>query len=49
MRRILDEIQDGRFADEWVAESEAGRPNFKRLQQEAASTRSSRSAASCGR
>ena len=31
---ILDEIQDGRFADEWIAESEAGRPNYKRLQQE---------------
>ena len=29
MRRILDEIQDGRFAEEWVAESEAGRPNYK--------------------
>jgi ketol-acid reductoisomerase len=33
MRRILDEIQDGRFADEWIKESEAGRPNYKRLQQ----------------
>ena len=28
MRRILDEIQDGQFADEWIAESEAGRANF---------------------
>jgi ketol-acid reductoisomerase len=34
MRRILDEIQDGRFADEWIKESEAGRPNYHRLQQE---------------
>ena len=34
MRRILDEIQDGQFADEWIKESEAGRPNYKRLQQE---------------
>jgi len=34
MRRILDEIQDGRFAAEWIAESESGRPNYKRLQQE---------------
>ena len=34
MRRILDEIQDGRFAEEWVAESENGRPNYHRLQQE---------------
>ena len=34
MRRILDEIQSGKFADEWIAESEAGRPNYKRLQEE---------------
>jgi ketol-acid reductoisomerase len=33
MRAILDEIQTGKFADEWIAESESGRPNFKRLQQ----------------
>jgi ketol-acid reductoisomerase len=34
MRAILAEIQDGRFAREWVAEDEAGRPNFTRLQKE---------------
>ncbi len=34
MRKILDEIQSGQFAEEWVAESEAGRDNYKRLQQE---------------
>ncbi|WP_236794305.1 ketol-acid reductoisomerase [Amycolatopsis sp. GM8] len=33
MRRILAEIQDGRFAREWVGEDEAGRPNFTKLQQ----------------
>ena len=33
MRRILDEIVSGKFADEWIAESEAGRPNYKRLQE----------------
>jgi ketol-acid reductoisomerase len=33
MRRILDEIQDGRFAREWLAENRAGRPNFERLRQ----------------
>ncbi len=32
MRAILDEIQTGKFADEWIAESESGRPNYKRLQ-----------------
>jgi ketol-acid reductoisomerase len=36
MRKILGEIQDGSFAREWVAEDEAGRPNFSRLQKEGA-------------
>jgi ketol-acid reductoisomerase len=31
MRRILDEIQDGRFAEEWIAENRNGRPNFNQL------------------
>jgi ketol-acid reductoisomerase len=34
MKRILDEIQSGQFADEWVAESESGRANYHRMQQE---------------
>ncbi len=32
MQKILGEIQDGTFATEWVAESEAGRPNFLKLE-----------------
>ncbi len=36
MRRVLDEIQDGRFADEWIGENEAGRPNYTRLLEEGA-------------
>ena len=32
MKVMLDEIQTGKFADEWVAESRAGRPNFLRLE-----------------
>jgi len=32
MRQILSEIQSGQFADEWVAESRAGRPNFHALE-----------------
>jgi len=31
MRRILDEIQDGRFAEEWVAENRNGLPTYTRL------------------
>ena len=34
MKEILGEIQSGQFADEWVAESESGRENYHRLQQE---------------
>jgi ketol-acid reductoisomerase len=33
MRTILEEIRDGRFAAEWVAENEAGRPRFKELRE----------------
>ena len=32
MKKILGEIQSGEFAQEWIAENEAGRPNFKKLQ-----------------
>ena len=31
MKKILKEIQSGKFAKEWVAESEAGRANFNAL------------------
>jgi ketol-acid reductoisomerase len=32
MRQILDEIRTGKFADEWVAESESGRQRFHALE-----------------
>ena len=31
MKKILDEIQTGQFAKEWVLECQAGRPSFKAL------------------
>ena len=31
MKRILEEIQSGRFAEEWIAENQAGRPRFNEL------------------
>jgi ketol-acid reductoisomerase len=34
MKKILGEIQDGTFANEWVAEDDNGRANYKKLQQE---------------
>jgi ketol-acid reductoisomerase len=34
MRKILGEIQDGSFAREWIAEDDAGRPNFTKLVEE---------------
>ena len=34
MKQILAEIQSGQFADEWIAESESGRVNYHRMQDE---------------
>jgi ketol-acid reductoisomerase len=36
MRRLLDDIRSGRFADEWIAEHRAGRPRFAELRKRAA-------------
>jgi ketol-acid reductoisomerase len=33
MRAILDEIRTGKFADEWIAESESGRARFQALRE----------------
>jgi ketol-acid reductoisomerase len=32
MKKLLRDIQSGSFADEWMAECEAGKPNFKQLE-----------------
>jgi ketol-acid reductoisomerase len=34
MRRILDEIQSGDFAREWIAENRAGQENFQRMREQ---------------
>jgi ketol-acid reductoisomerase len=34
MRQILDQIQSGEFAREWIAENEAGQENFQRMREE---------------
>ena len=34
MKIVLDEIQSGQFADEWIKENESGRPNYNRLLKE---------------
>jgi ketol-acid reductoisomerase len=36
MKQILKEIQDGTFAKQWIAENEAGRPNFNKFREEEA-------------
>ncbi|HEY8471268.1 MAG TPA: ketol-acid reductoisomerase [Natronosporangium sp.] len=36
MRQILAEVQSGEFAREWVAEDDAGRPNFAKLREQGA-------------
>ena len=34
MRQVLKEVQDGTFAKQWIAETKAGQPNYKRLLQQ---------------
>ncbi|HLH99945.1 MAG TPA: ketol-acid reductoisomerase, partial [Acidimicrobiales bacterium] len=34
MKKILEEIRSGRFAEEWIGEFRSGLPNFKRLEAE---------------
>ena len=36
MKRILDDIQSGRFARDWVLENKAGQPSFKAMRRRAA-------------
>jgi ketol-acid reductoisomerase len=36
MRKLLDDIQSGEFAREWIAENRAGAENFQRMREEAA-------------
>ena len=36
MKQILTEIQNGTFAKQWIAENEAGRPNFKKMREDEA-------------
>ena len=34
MKRVLEAVQDGSFAREWITENDEGRPRFNRLRQE---------------
>ena len=34
MKKLLADIQSGRFADEWMAECESGKPRFKQLENQ---------------
>ena len=36
MKQILTEVQNGTFAKQWIAENEAGRPNFKKMREDEA-------------
>jgi ketol-acid reductoisomerase len=33
MKAVLGDIQDGSFANRWIAENDAGRPSFERMRQ----------------
>ena len=34
MKKLLQDIQSGQFADEWMAECESGKPRFKHLEEQ---------------
>ncbi|MGB3058037.1 MAG: ketol-acid reductoisomerase, partial [Candidatus Omnitrophota bacterium] len=34
MKRILEEIQSGKFAEEWIKENKEGRPNYNKITEE---------------
>ena len=34
MKKVLETIQDGTFAREWIAENDEGRPRFNQLRKE---------------
>ena len=34
MKKVLESVQDGTFAREWIAENDEGRPRFNRLRKE---------------
>ena len=34
MKKVLEQIQDGSFAKEWITENDEGRPTFNRLREE---------------
>ena len=36
MKKILQEIQSGQFAKEWILENEAGQPGFKAMRKQEA-------------
>lgn len=36
MKQMLEDVRSGKFADEWVAEKEAGMPNLKKMREEGA-------------
>ena len=49
MKRVLADIQSGRFARDWVLENKVGQATFKAMRKQSRSTRSRRSAPSCAR
>jgi len=36
MKKVLADIQSGKFADNWIKENETGRPNFKKFREDIA-------------
>ncbi len=49
MKRILGEIQSGEFAREWIAEDDAGRPNFTKWREQSEHHPIEETGRNCGR
>jgi ketol-acid reductoisomerase len=49
MKKILTEIQQGKFARQWIAENKSGRRKYSKLLKADLTTRSRKSARSCAR
>jgi len=47
MEAALEDVQSGRFAQEWITENQAGRPSYTRIARPRRTTRSRTSARSC--
>ena len=47
MKKVLDDIQSGKFVKDWMLENQVAQTSFKAMRAKCAATRSRRSASAC--